>query len=173
MDARIEPLSSKLPSLSWRWDTETDILSGSFKTSGKSAGLTGTVELSDEAGSVAVLDVSGGVIRGLDMVIWPPVSSDPRLAPPAPARDGRVVLPARPSQPGIASVELDTTLSVISNADESAFHLLVGSRRQAEVVRVADRLLVEVDQKGRLAGFWLLGVPRFEGEVEEIEGIED
>src|SRR4051794_902689 len=65
MDARIEPLSGGLPSVSWRWDPETDILSGAFKGNRKSGGLTGTVELTDAEGSVAVLDVNNGVICGL------------------------------------------------------------------------------------------------------------
>ena len=70
MEARIEPLSGPLPSISWRWDSETDILSGAFKGNRKSGGLTGTVELTDEVGSVAVLDVNNGVICGLDVVVW-------------------------------------------------------------------------------------------------------
>jgi hypothetical protein len=47
MEARIEPLSGPLPTISWRWDPETDILSGAFKGNRKSGGLTGTVELTD------------------------------------------------------------------------------------------------------------------------------
>ena len=45
VDARVEALVGDLPSLGWRWDPETDILSGSFKGARKSGGLTGTVEL--------------------------------------------------------------------------------------------------------------------------------
>ena len=51
--------------------SETDILSGSFKGNRKSGGLTGTVEFTDDEGSVAVLDVNNGVICGLDVVVWP------------------------------------------------------------------------------------------------------
>jgi len=47
IEARIEPLSGALPNISWRWDSETDILSGAFKGNRKSGGLTGTVELTD------------------------------------------------------------------------------------------------------------------------------
>jgi hypothetical protein len=75
MDARIEPLSGALPSINWRWDPETDILSGAFKGNRKSGGLTGSVELTDAEGSVAVLDVNNGVICGVDVVVWPEVSS--------------------------------------------------------------------------------------------------
>lgn len=161
MDARIEPLSGALPSINWRWDPETDILSGAFKSNRKSGGLTGSVELSDAEGSVAVLDVNNGVICGLDVVVWPEVISVAELKVPATLADGRVVLPARPSRPGVASVEVDTTLSVYTNATESVFHLQIGPKRPAEGVRAADNFYIEVDQQGGLAGFWLTNVPAF------------
>jgi len=161
MDARIEPLSGPLPSISWRWDAETDILSGAFKGNRKTGGLTGTVELTDDEGSVAVLDVKNGVICGLDVVVWPEVKAVPDLQVPAKLTDGRVVLPARPSRPGVASVEVDTTLSVQTNSSESVFHLRIGHQRPAEGVRAADNFYVEVDHQGGLAGFWLTNVPPF------------
>jgi hypothetical protein len=161
MDARIEPLSGALPSINWRWDSETDILSGAFKGNRKSGGLTGTVELTDAEGSVAVLDVNNGVICGLDVVVWPEVTTGAELRVPAKLTDGRVVLPSRPSRPGVASLEVDTTLSVQTNSSESVFHLQIGPKRQVECVRAADNFYVEVDQQGGLAGFWLTNVPPF------------
>jgi hypothetical protein len=161
MDARIEPLSGPLPSISWRWDPETDILSGAFKGNRKSGGLTGTVELTDDEGSVAVLDVKNGVICGLDVVVWPEVRAVPDLQVPAKLTDGRVVLPSRPSRPEVASVEVDTMLSVQTNSAESVFHLQIGHRRPVEGVRTADNFYIEVDQEGGLAGFWLTNVPPF------------
>lgn len=161
MDARIEPVSGVLPSISWRWDPETDILSGAFKGNRKSGGLTGTVELTDDEGSVAVLDVKNGVICGLDVVVWPEVTAVPDLQVPAKLTDGRVILPARPSRPEVASVEVDTILSVRTNSSESVFHLQIGPRRPVEGVRTADNFYVEVDHKGGLAGFWLTNVPPF------------
>src|SRR5919198_5542818 len=112
LDAQVEPLTGGLPSISWRWDPETDILSGAFKGNRKSGGLTGTVELTDAEGSIAVLDVNNGVICGLDVVVWPEVTTTSTLQMPARLTDGRVVLPSRPSRPGVASMEVDTTLSV-------------------------------------------------------------
>lgn len=164
VEVRVEPLAGKLPSLTWRWDTETDILAGSFKVAAKGSGLTGTVELTDDEGAIAVLDVIGGLIHGIDVVVWPEVSIVSQLTPPVPTGDGRVVMPARQSQPGIASLEMDAALSISTTPDENTFHLRLGSRRPVEAVRVADRWLIEVDQKRRLAGFWLLEVPKFEGE---------
>ena len=161
IDARIEPLSGALPSINWRWDPETDILSGAFKGNRKSGGLTGSVELTDAEGSVAVLDVNNGVICGVDVVVWPEVIAVAELKVPVQLADGRVVLPARASRPGVASVEVDTTLSVQTNATESVFHLQIGPKRPVEGVRAADNFYVEVDQQGGLAGFWLTNVPAF------------
>jgi hypothetical protein len=159
LDARIDPLDGPLPVIHWQWDDETDILSGAMAGAKKSGGLTGTVELTDDEGSVAVIDVAGGRIQGLDIVVWPEVTEIPDLAAPDAQRDGVVILPPRPSQPGIAAVEVDTTLSVAANPRHDTLHLRIGTKRQVEAVRVADRLLIEVDAKGRLAGFWLLNVP--------------
>lgn len=167
MDAKVEPLTGELPSIAWRWDPETDILSGSFKGTRKSGGLTGTVELTDAEGSVAVLDVNGGVVCGLDMVVWPEVSTRSEIQVPARASDGRVVLGAAGSKGAVASVEVDTSLSVETNGTESVFHLLIGPRRSVEVVRAADNFYVEVDQQGGLAGFWMTNVPPFTAFEEE------
>lgn len=161
MDARIEPLSGPLPSVNWRWDPETDILSGGFKGNRKSGGLTGSVELTDAEGSVAMLDVNNGVVCGLDVVVWPEVVQVAELLVPAKLTDGRVVLPSRPSRPGVASLEVDTTLSVQTNSTESVFHVQIGPRRPVERVRAADNFYIEVDQQGGLAGFWLTNVPPF------------
>jgi hypothetical protein len=136
-----------LPNIAWRWDPETDILSGSFKGNRKSGGLTGTVELTDAEGSVAVLDVNNGVICGLDVVVWPEVTTAAELRVPAQLADGRVVLPSRtPPAGGVSSVEVDTSLSVQTNSAESIFHLRIGPKRKVDLIRVADNFYVEVDQ---------------------------
>lgn len=161
IDAHIEPLGGKLPTIAWRWDPETDILSGAFKANRKIGGLTGSVELSDEIGSVAVLDVSDGVICGIDIVVWPEVTTEASLAVPAQLTEGRVVVARRPSKPGISSVEVDASLSVRTDPAENLFHLRIGPERQVEVIRAADHLYIGVDEQGTLAGFWLTGVPPF------------
>ncbi len=161
MEAKIEPLAGDLPAISWRWDPETDILSGSFKGTRKSGGLTGSVELTDAEGSVAVLDVNSGVVCGIDMVVWPEVSTRSDIQVPARLTDGRVVLASTGARGGVASVEVDTSLAVETNASESVFHLSIGPRGPVEVVRAADNFYVEVDQQGGLAGFWMTNVPPF------------
>ena len=167
MEVKIEPLAGTLPSIAWRWDPETDILSGSFKGNRKSGGLTGSVELTDAEGSVAVLDVASGVVCGIDMVVWPEVSTRSEIQVPARLTDGRVVLASAGSKGGIASVEVDTSLAVETNASESVFHLSIGPRRAIEVVRAADNFYIEVDQQGGLAGFWMTNVPPFSSFEEE------
>ena len=161
MEAKIEPLVGALPSIGWRWDPETDILSGSFKGNRKAGGLTGSVELTDAEGSVAVLDINSGVVCGIDVVVWPEVSTRSDIQVPARLTDGRVVLASAGSRGGVASVEVDTNLAVETNASESVFHLSIGVRRPVEVVRAADNFYIEVDQQGSLAGFWMTNVPPF------------
>lgn len=70
IDTRVEPLEGRLPTVEWRWDVETDILSGGFRAALGDGGQEGSVELSDEEGSVVVLDVAGGVLR-LVRAGWP------------------------------------------------------------------------------------------------------
>ena len=166
MDARIEPLAGALPALAWRWDPETDILSGGFKGNRAGGGLTGTVELTDDVGSIAVVDVHSGVICGLDIVVWPEVGTVADLAAPGKLTDGRVVLAGKASKAAVTSVEVNAPLSVMTNRAESVFHLCIGPRRDADVVRVADHLLIEVDREGALAGFWLTDVPPFPAEED-------
>ena len=166
MDARIEPLAGALPSLAWRWDPETDILSGAFKGNRAGGGLTGTVELADELGSIAVVDVHNGVICGLDIVVWPEVGTVADLAAPGKLTDGRVVLSSKGVKAAVTSVEVNAPLSVMTNRTESVFHLCVGPRRDVDLVRAADRLLIEVDRDGALAGFWLTDVPPFPAEED-------
>jgi hypothetical protein len=159
--ASVEPLKGKLPSVTFKWDPETEILSGQFKGAGEADGLTGTVELEGVDGSFAVLDVAGGRLRGLEVVVWPETQTVPGLAPPTAAARGHLLLPSRASQPGIAAVEVDTQMMADKSPDDSVIHLRVGARRRVKPVQVADHLMLELDGKGEIAGFWLLAVPPF------------
>ena len=161
-EARIEPLDGKLPKVTYHWDPETDILSVACKGTGKATGFNGTVDLEGNDGSFVVIDVAGGCLRGVDVVTWPDdIRTHEQLAAPAPAKDARVVFPTRKAQPAVAAVEVDTPLTVEKNQAESVLHIRVGRQRPATVVRVGDRLLVEVDKSSRLAGLWFLDVPPF------------
>ena len=162
LGARIVERTSRMPRIGYRWDPETDILTGAIKGGVKGgAGLTGSVELEGSDGSFILLDVAGGSICGVEVVVWPDVRTVPTLAPPADAAEGEVVLPTRRSQPTVAAVEVDTALTIETNTAESVFHVRVGPARKIGSVRVADGLLVEVDDQNELAGLWLTNVPPF------------
>jgi hypothetical protein len=164
--ASVEPLSGKLPSVAFKWDAETEILAGHFTGGGKAGGMTGTVELEGQDGSFAVLDVAGGLLHGLEVVIWPETQTVAGLVPPGTAARGRLMLPSRLSQPGIAAVELDTHLLAEKSPDDSTIHLRIGPARRVKLVQVADNLILELDDASEIAGFWLLKVPPFP-QVEE------
>lgn len=148
-----------VPELRWHWDAETDILSGSIEVAVPTTGYTGTVELNDDEGSIALLDVAGGRLIGLDIVMWPDIMTLPGLAAPVEAPAGHVVIPSRTARRGVTALEFDTTLTVCADPAERTFHLRVGTRRPVEPVRIADRFVAEVDAAQRLAGFWLEDVP--------------
>src|SRR2546422_10983297 len=69
-EARIEPLTGKLPKVTYRWDPETDILSVACKGTGKATGLNGTVDLEGGDGSFVVIDVAGGCLHRRDGGQW-------------------------------------------------------------------------------------------------------
>lgn len=159
--AKIEKLDGKLPKIVYKWDSETEILSGQFKGGRKSGGLTGSVELEGAEGSFVVLDVLSGVVRGLEVVVWPETAVVEGLEPPEPKSNGQLIMPSRASQPGVAAVEVDTQLSAEKRPDESVIHLRVGPRRKSDPIQLAEGLMAEVDAQGNIAGLWMIGVPPF------------
>jgi len=163
LSAKIVERKGKAAHVTYRWDAETDILTGSVKGAVKEQpdGLTGSVELEGADGSFILLDVSGGAIRGVEVVVWPDVRTVQTLQPPGTPTAADVVLPTRRSQPAVAAVEVDTPLTIETNPSESLFRVRVGPSRKVEVIQVADGLLIELDERQELAGLWLLGVPPF------------
>jgi len=161
LGGRMEPLEGPLPRLTYQWDPETEILSGVAADVTGERGLTGSIELEDANGAVVTLDFAGGLMRGIEVVVWPTTQASPTLGPPTADERGRFVVPARPSQPGVAVVEVDISLSVEHTPDESVIHLRVGPQREAKTFQLAENLLMEVSDEGEIAGFWLLAVPPF------------
>jgi hypothetical protein len=163
LGAKVIERKGKVPHIDYRWDAETDILTGSVKGSAreKGDGLTGSVELEGVDGSFFLLDVAGGAIRGVEVVIWPDVRTVGSLQPPEQVAEADVVLPTRRSQPAVAAVEVDTPLTIETNPSESVFRVRLGPSRKSDPVRVADGLVVELDEKSELACLWLVGVPPF------------
>lgn len=162
LGALIVERTGKTPHVTFRWDPETDILTGSVKGGPRGrGGLTGSVELEGAEGSFVLLDVASGTIRGVEIVVWPDVRTVASLQPPGDVADGEVVFPDRKAHEEIAAVEVDTPLSIETNPSESVFRIRVGASRRARPVRVAEGLVVEVDDQSELAGLWLVGVPPF------------
>lgn len=163
LGARVVERKGKPPRVTYKWDAETDILTGAVKGTAqeKPDGLTGSVELEGSDGSFILLDVSGGAIRGVEVVVWPDVRTVHTLQAPASQNDSDVMLPTRKSQPSVAAVEVDTPLTIETNPTESVFRVRIGPSRKVDVINVAEGLLIELDEKQELAGLWLVGVPPF------------
>jgi hypothetical protein len=153
-----------LPRMTYRWDAETEILSGSAEVEGRE-GLTGSIELEDAHGAVVTLDFEGGLMRGVEIVVWPPVKSRDALEAPRPKSAGEFVVPALPDQ-GVAVVEIDVRLAAETDDDEAVIHLRVGGGRPHTTLALAENLLLDLDAKGEVAGLWLLDVPPFPAERE-------
>lgn len=160
---RVDPAPEPLPRITFHWDVETEILAGRFAPEEQVRGFTGTIEYQAHDGAVVTVDVDRGVLCGLEIVVWPQGDQRDGLAPPA-ADPGRVTMPARPSQPGIGAVEVDTPISLRTTPKEDVMHLRMGTARVRRAVRIADQLIVELSEDGDLAGFWLSGVPPFPAE---------
>lgn len=158
----VRSLSGPLPLLSWRWDPETDILSGSI--AGSSVGGDGpqaTIELTHADGGIAVVDVSGGAVAGLDVVVWPEVVTAPNLVPPRDVEEGRVVLQSATRTGQVTSYELDVQLAIRTDAAERNWHMRIGDGLPVRRVRIADGFILELDDDDGLCGCWMLGVPPF------------
>ena len=70
LTVQIEPPRGATPSVSYRWDTDTDILSAQVDGS-PPAGPVATVEVQGLDGSGMILDVRGGRIRGVEEAARP------------------------------------------------------------------------------------------------------
>ncbi len=146
-----------LPQIRWQWESETDILSGLIDT--PCHGQTGTIELDDPGGAMAVLDLNDGQVRGVDIVVWPEVMTVPGLQVPEPAHRGVITAPFALSDPGVPAMQVRATLAIMVDETESVMHLQVGEDTPVDLIQVADHLFLTLDVAGHLTGCWLTGVP--------------
>jgi hypothetical protein len=160
VDVRVGPARGPLPTATYRWDIDTEILTATIPVTGETTGLSGSVGVEGADGSWVMFEVRGGAIDGIEIAVWPEVKMVPTLQAPE-ADAASVMIPARRSQPGIASVEVDTRLVAEADARESTLHFRFGAARAARAVRIADVVLLEIDEKEQVAGFWFLQVPPF------------
>jgi hypothetical protein len=155
-----QPEGHAPPEVEYRWDADTDILSAQLSPRAVGDGISGSVGLEGTDGSWLILDVAAGRINGVEVAVWPDVRKLPVLNPPGQVEDAHVVVPPRPSKnDDIASLEMDTRVIAEADHDERTFHFRLGKPRNARTVRLARNLLVDVDDKSRISGLWLLNVP--------------
>jgi hypothetical protein len=157
----VEPGTSELPAVEYRWDADTDILTATMNAGAKGQGMSGSVEIEGSDGSWLIFDVSGGRIAGVEVAVWPDVRKVAALTPPADAVPSLVTIPGRPSHPGVAALEIDTRLVADADASERTIHFRFGAARSVRAARVAQDLIFDVDESSHIAGVWLLNVPPF------------
>jgi len=156
----MRPADEVPAAVQYTWDPDTDILSAqrSPRTRGDDSS-SATVGLEGRDGSWLILDVAAGRINGVEVAVWPDVRKLPALHPPSQIEDAEVVLPSGNGKADVASLEMETRLVAEADSDQRNFHFRVWAVRLGRTVRVARDLLVDVDEKNRLSGVWLLNVP--------------
>ncbi len=157
LTVQIEPPRGATPSVAYRWDTDTDILSAQLEGIAPE-GPAATIEVQGLDGSWMILDVRGGRLRGVEVAVWPDVRKLPMLSPPQ-SEPGDVVLPPKHASAGTSAV--DSPLSAEVDDPERVFHFRFGPGAESRAIRVAHDILVDVEPSGAVAGIWFLNVPPF------------
>jgi hypothetical protein len=154
---QLEPAAS-IPSVEYRWDADTEILTARLRgTSGRS-GMSGSVEVEGADGSWLILDVASGCIDGVEVAVWPDVHKRRGLTPPI-AEDARVVVPSSADSREVAALEVETRLLAEADDTQRVIHFRLGAPRPVRTVRLGHDLLLDLDPQSRIAGLWLLNVP--------------
>ncbi len=161
---QVEPARGMPVAVEYRWDADTAILVAHLEDIEVGNGMSGSVELSGNDGSWLVLDVKNGQVRGVEVAVWPDVRKHAGLKAPAEVEAAKVTVPNRKAAPGVAVLQMDTSLVAESNPAQSIVHFRLGGRRAARTLRIARDVLVEIDEHDVLSGVWLLNVPPFPAE---------
>lgn len=156
-----EVAEGELPPVEYRWDADTDILQAMLRGGAVGEGLSGSVDIEGTGGEWLTLEVSAGRLAALEVAVWPEVRTVATLDPPAPSATARLEVPSRSGNGALDALEVDTPIRAVADEAERTIHFRIGPSRPARALRVARELLVEVDARSRLAGFWLLNVPPF------------
>jgi hypothetical protein len=156
---QLEPAVA-VPPVRYAWDADTEILSAVLGPPAvpPDGGASGSIEVQGEDGSWLSLELSGGLVCGAQVAVWPPVRRRAALQPPA-ATPGRAAVRLAAPRAGPVSLELSVRLAAEADALAGHVHFRLGAAPVQHVVRIADRLLLELDARDRLAGLWLLNVP--------------
>ena len=156
---QLEPRADRAPSVEYKWDSDTEILSAHLKPGAEGSGLSGSVGLEGADGSWLILDVNGGRINAVEVAVWPAVRQRATLAAPQKVEDLSILIPAARSSREVRSVEVATQMSAESDPSGKTFHFRLGAAREARAVRLASDILLDVDAQNRVTGLWLLNVP--------------
>jgi hypothetical protein len=156
---QLQPCEPSDQRVEYRWDDDTEILSAQLSPRVEGSGMSGSVGLEGSDGSWVILDVARGRINGVEVAVWPEVRKLPALPMPTSIEDMHVVVPARQSQPNIASVEMNARLIAEADLDQKTLHFRLGKPKISRTIRVAGDLLLDVDEKSQISGLWLLNVP--------------
>ena len=156
---RIEPWAGAPAPVDYRWDEDTDILTAQVGDGKGGRSLSVDVEGSD--GSWLILDVSDERIRGVEVAVWPTLHKRTDLKPPAEIESVHVKVGRDPSTSTVLAVEVDTPVAAESDHAERTIHFRLGRGREVRTVRIARDMLLDIDNRDRLAGVWLLDVPPF------------
>ena len=156
---QLGPASGAPPEVEYKWDSDTDILSAQLASPTPSQGMSGSVGVEGADGSWVILDVASGRINGVEIAVWPEVRKLSALTLPASIEDAHVTIPARRSQPDIASMETTTRLIADSDPAQRNFHFRLGKSKMSRTIRLARDVLLDVDEKSQISGLWLLNVP--------------
>lgn len=152
--------------VAYKWDLDTEILSAQIGPGTPGEGMSGSVGLEGADGSWLILDVAAGRISGVEIAVWPEVRKLPSLSVPSAIEDVHVSIPARRSQPNIASMETVTYLVAEADAAGRTYHFRLGKPKGTRTIRLAKDVLLDVDEKSQITGVWLLNVPPSPATVE-------
>ena len=159
LSVQLEPTSSEVSEVEYRWDPDTDILSAQLRDGVRGDGLSGSVGLEGADGSWVILEVKQGRIAAVEVAVWPEVQPNARLSPPQALPGSTLLVPAETATSGLAAIEMDTRLAAESDAERRTFHFQLGRPRESRSVQVARDIIIDVDHSSQLAGVWLLNVP--------------
>ena len=125
-------------------------------------GVCGAIEVEGTDGSWLSLELVRGRIASVQVAVWPTVRRRAALTPPsaptcaAYAVSRREAVADRP-----VALELSARVAAETDGSERVFHFVFGPPRATERARIARDIVLEVDERRRLAGLWLLNVPPF------------